>query len=132
MATSRDTRLRAYLAEGARLPFVWGVRDCISWPCGWVEEECGFDPMTTIRGSYDSRVSCARLLRAHGGLVALARRGMANGGIAETEGARRGDVGLIGTNFGPMGAIRAASTWAVKSSDGVAFLDAPPLVIWRI
>ena len=129
---NRADRLRAYLAEGARLPFVWGLRDCVPWACGWVAQERGFDPLAAVRGSYDSRLSCARLLRRQGGLLSLALREMAAAGFAEISAPRSGDVGIIETTIGPMGAIRAGSVWAVKSLDGVAFLEAPQLAAWEI
>lgn len=129
---SRVDRLRAYLADGARLPFIWGVRDCISWPAQWVEQERGFDPLAAIRGAYDSRLSCARFLRRQGGLVELARREMGASGIGETAPPQPGDVGIIETTIGPMGAIRAVGVWAVKTLDGVSFLEAPQLAAWEI
>lgn len=129
---ARANRLRDYLAEGARLPFVWGVRDCVPWACGWVAQERGFDPLAAIRGAYDSRLSCARFLRRQGGLLALARREMDAAGLGETQAPRAGDVGIIETAIGPMGAIRAGSVWAVKTLDGVAFLETPHLAAWEI
>lgn len=129
---ARTARLRAYLAEGSRLPFIWGERDCIAWPAQWLAQERGADVIAAIRGAYDSRLSCARFLRRQGGLLALARREMAAAGCVETAGPQCGDVGIVSTFAGPMGAIRAGSSWALKAVDGVAFMPSPFLIAWKV
>ncbi len=70
-STDRLTRLRAFLAEGAGAPFVWGERDCALWACDWIKAERGNDPAERLRGTYGSALACARLLNDAGGLVAL-------------------------------------------------------------
>lgn len=132
MMEPRSRRLRAYLAEGARSPFAWAQRDCISWPCDWVWRERGFDPMAAARGSYSGRFSCARFLLQQGGLLALAEREMAVAGLARTKAPRSGDVGIVATTFGPMGAIRADSVWALKTLDGVVFVNPRLLAAWEV
>lgn len=130
---TRLSRLRSYIREGAALPFVWGQSDCCSWALGWVVRETGSDPFLALRGAYASRMSCARLLTRHGGLEALARRLMSAAGLPETAGdARPGDVALVQTAIGPMGAICTGNSFALKSVDGVVVMPCTPIVAWSV
>lgn len=129
---TRLARLRSYIREGAALPFVWGQSDCCPWALGWVEREIGSDPFATVRGAYASRMACARLLAQHGGLEALARRLMSTAGLRETDAAKPGDVALVQTAIGPMGAICVGGAFAMKSIDGVVVMPSNPIVAWSI
>lgn len=130
--TDRRARLRAFLAEGAGAPFVWGERDCALWACDWIRSERGVDPAAALRGTYASGLACARLLRGAGGLPVLASDLAARAGIIETDTAEAGDVGLIETRDGAYLAVCTGEAWAIKASDGLAVAPARPIKVWAI
>jgi hypothetical protein len=129
---TRSERLTAFLAEGARTPFIWGTRDCTLWVADWVAAETGRDPAAPRRGSYASALGCRRMLHRAGGLSLIVADLMARAGFAETDAPLVGDVGLLGTAAGPMMAISTEERWALKTADGVAVIAADPLKTWRI
>ena len=131
MGDRRD-RLRAFLREGAALPFVWGGRDCALWACDWILAERGIDPAADLRGTYASGLACARLLRDAGGLPALAGRLAARAGIIETDSPEAGDVGVIETKIGAYLAVSTGAAWAIKAADGIAFTPARPARMWAV
>lgn len=88
--------------------------------------------MASVRGAYDSHLTCARFLRRQGGLIALAKREMASSGLTETEAPQCGDVGIISTSAGPMGAVRAGNLWALKAVDGLVLMPLPFLTAWSV
>ncbi|KRE00085.1 hypothetical protein ASE63_08255 [Bosea sp. Root381] len=130
--STRSERLAAFMADGVRLPFVWRTRDCCAWPCAWVAAERGISPLVGVSARYRDELSCARLLRGEGGLLALARRVMSAAGLEETGVPVLGDVGLIDTAAGTMGALCLGDKWALKSLEGLAIIPATPLLAWRI
>lgn len=130
--STRSERLAAFLAAGARLPFVWGERDCCLWVADWIVAERGIDPARHLRGRYASAHACHRLLRQHGGFSALIAPAMLRAGLPETGEPRVGDVGIVRAAAGPMMAIHAGTGWALKCVDGIAVLPAAPAAMWRI
>lgn len=132
MNLDRRARLRTFLAEGARLPFVWGERDCALWACDWIKAERGVDPAEALRGTYRSDRACARLLRAMGGLPALAADLAARAGILETDTPEAGDVGVIELPIGTYLALSTGAGWAIKAADGIVVSPARPTKVWAI
>lgn len=130
--STRNERLNAFVAEGARTPFVWGTRDCTLWVADWVRSEAGIDLAAGRRGSYASALGCRRMLQRAGGLSVLVADLMACAGFADADAPLVGDVGLIETAAGPMMAISTGERWALKTADGVAVIAADPLKTWRI
>lgn len=130
--STRNERLTAFVAEGARTPFVWGASDCTIWVADWVFSETGIDLAAGRRSSYASALGCRRLLQRAGGLSVLVADLMASAGFAETDAPLVGDAGLIMTAAGPMMAISTGERWALKTADGVAVIAADPLKMWRI
>lgn len=131
-AGDRLSRLDAFLREGARLPFVWGERDCSLWPCEWIKAERGIDPAEHLRGTYDSALSCARILREAGGLPALAARLAASAGLLATDVPEAGDVGLIETPDAPLLALCTGPKWAIKTKDGLVIVPATSAQAWIV
>lgn len=131
MAT-RSERLAAFLAAGSALPFSWGQCDCCLWVSDWVMAETGRDPGAGLRGQYRSTATCLRLLRRRGGLSAIVCELMSCGRFEVSRSPALGDVGLIETAIGVMGAICLGESWAVKSAEGVAILPATPVKAWSI
>lgn len=130
--TTRSERLTAFLAEGCRLPFAWGERDCCLWPADWILAERGLDPAAELRGAYRSPLACRRLLRLGGGLLAVTSAEMRAAGLAGTAAPVLGDVGIIETAAGPMGAVCTGSAWALKTVEGIVLVPATPIMAWGV
>ena len=128
----RAARLRAFLARGAGLPFIWGERDCSLWPCEWIAAERGIDPARHLRGTYSGVIACNRLLKREGGLPALAGRLAASAGLEETDTPMTGDVGVIVTGIGSFLMLCTGSGWAWKTTDGVLFAPALAMKAWTV
>lgn len=62
------------MAEVMACPFAWGVSDCCTAACDVHLRLTGTDPMAPWRGTYRDARSALRLIRAEGGLPALAAR----------------------------------------------------------
>ncbi|GJD68745.1 hypothetical protein MMMDOFMJ_1669 [Methylobacterium gnaphalii] len=128
----RRARLRAFVSRGAGLPFIWGERDCCLWVCEWIAAERGVDPAASLRGTYDTMLSCNRILAREGGLPALASRLAVAAGLTETATPRAGDVGVIETPIGPFLMVCLGDTWATKAKDGMAFAPTVPVKAWTV
>lgn len=131
-AGDRVSRLSAFLREGARLPFVWGERDCSLWPCEWIKAERGIDPAEHLRGTYDNALACARIQRAAGGLPVLAAALAARAGLLTTDAPEAGDVGLLTLLDAPLLALCTGPKWAIKTKDGLVIVPATPAQAWIV
>ncbi len=127
-----NTDLPAYLRETGARPFVWGACDCCTFACDWVSRATGVDPARDWRGLCASARDAARILRDGGGVLALARQGCAQAGLAPTDDPMPGDIGVVLTAEGEAMAIRTRIGWAVKSARGVAVAAFPRLAAWRV
>lgn len=131
----------AFVAREERRPAVWGVSDCSLRLGDWTREAVGIDAAAGLRGTYNTALECARLLRRAGGLVAVVD------GLAERADFRRTDissmpgvgaVGVVGEPgrlFHQWGAISDGTFWVVFHFSGVDWLRAdqfPPLTSWEI
>lgn len=131
--STRNERLTAFLAEGARTPFVWGVRDCAMWVADWIAAERGADPAHDLRGTFRCHLGSARLQRRSGGLTTLVAGPLAAGGLVETDKPAAGDVGVVMTKAGEIAGIcMGGGLWAVKAKDGVAVAPAALIKAWSI
>ncbi|MFY9292684.1 MAG: hypothetical protein WAP03_18620 [Methylorubrum rhodinum] len=128
----RLLRLDAFLRDAVHLPFVWGERDCSLWACDWIRAERGVDPAEALRGTYASRLACARLLREAGGLPALAGTLAAQAGLIEIDTAEAGDVGVIELPTAAYLALSTGTRWAFKAADGLAVAPARPIRMWAV
>lgn len=131
--STRNERLTAFVATGASLPFVWGIRDCALWVADWVAAERGIDPALDFRGTFLCHLGSRRLQRMAGGLAVLVAGPLAAIGLVETEDPAAGDVGVVVSSVGEIAGIcMGGGLWAVKTKDGVAFVPATLLKAWRI
>lgn len=120
-------------AYGAR-QWAWGRIDCSLMLAEWALANGWPDPAAGLRGTYGGPVSCARLVRRAGGLLALV------GGRLDAIGLRRaavpaeGVIGIVGAASGirQWGAIRAGGRWRVRIETGVIALRAAPLGMWSV
>lgn len=72
----------SYIARTAHEPEEWGVNDCACWAASWWKVRTGFDPAAlldgeALRGGYDTKFACRRIVMRHGGLLNLCRKLMA-------------------------------------------------------
>lgn len=65
--------LIAYVEERRNVPFSWGSNDCCLFAADWVLRATNVDPAQSIRGTYDSALSAARVLDSLGGIVGVVR-----------------------------------------------------------
>lgn len=70
------------VAEIMACPFEWGRADCCTAACDVHLRLTGVDPMASYRGAYHGPRGALRLIRAEGGLQAMAAR------MAEAHGMR--------------------------------------------
>lgn len=69
---TQDAVLAALFARMAG-PIVWGVSDCCHAACDVFADLHGVDAMAPLRGRYRSQRGALRLIRQHGGWVAMCR-----------------------------------------------------------
>ena len=124
--------LAEYLASRAAVPFSRGAGDCCIFVADWVLEKTGIDPAAGLRGYSDDRGAMLRIGRA-GGFEGLARQALGDtAGLEETELPQPGDVGLVEVGGCLTLAIKTATDWACKESDGLAILPAKARLAWRV
>ena len=81
--------------------FQWGVMDCCTFACDWVEEITGVDPMAELRHKYSGPITAQkamiRFTESGDGLAACAQKLAFKYGFNEVKPseAQRGDVVLI-------------------------------------
>lgn len=65
-------RLAFFLQVRGLLPFAWVVNDCAMCAADCARDLTGFDLAHDLRGAYRDEISAARVLKRHGGLLAIA------------------------------------------------------------
>lgn len=63
-------RLAEFTAGRRRQPYAWGTNDCVTFAADAVQAVTGTDPMSDLRGSWDSESAALAVLEAQGGLIA--------------------------------------------------------------
>jgi len=93
-----EQRLYALTVAAIGQPHAWGRHDCVTFAADAVREITGHDPMGDLRGTYDSPLSAARVMKQAGAdsLGDLAALHLEE--IAPSQ-ARRGDVILSEGEF---------------------------------
>lgn len=71
-------RMRALIADRLHMPFEWGKHDCALFAADAVVAQTGIDPAEDLRGLNARRAM--RVVRANGGLAALATRALGEPG----------------------------------------------------
>jgi hypothetical protein len=128
-ASTRNERLRAYLAPLAGKPVVWGEDDCCLFAARWAEAEAGIAlPLPRYAGEAEARALMA------GGLEPLWRAIAARAGLAETGAPDHGDVGLIEVSAGPVGCIWLhGGRVALRHDSGWSYLRPRQFIAaWRV
>jgi len=87
--------LASYLREATGRRFGFGEFDCALFCAGWVQVRKGIDPAAAWRGHYHTLTGAVRLLKRHGGLVALFDSCLERAGAVRYGAARRGDIAIV-------------------------------------
>jgi hypothetical protein len=127
--------LSLFLTELRSRAFVWGECDCLMSVADWVLRKTDRDPASGWRGSYHSARGAYRIIKHAGGIVAHTDHCMTAIGIAQSHGIQRGDVGIVETYAGLMGAIcLREDLWAIKTADGnsIAAAPFPVCAVWHL
>jgi hypothetical protein len=126
------SRLFDFVAERWEAPFVWGENDCVLFAADAVLAITGGDLAAQHRGTYDSALGAARLLKELGGIESLP----VAAGLEEVPPlmAQRGDVVLVDQEErGPTLAVVVGEFVAGPGPNGVAYLPASSAVrAWRV
>lgn len=61
-----QTAIPEYIEANRCRPFKWGEHDCCTFVAGAAQIMLGYDAMKSVRGTYNSAASAARLLRGVG------------------------------------------------------------------
>lgn len=129
--------LADYLARAARTPFAWDGLNCLTFPADWTLALRGVDLAGGFRGRVRTALGASRFLKRHGGLLAFATARAAAGGLAPTDLAICGDVGVVeaisrdGARV-RAGAICTGHRWATLAPAGLLVAEMTPLAAWRI
>ena len=115
------------LRRWAASEFDWGKTDCSMVLADYVLEATGRDGASHLRGRYDDLIACVHLtdfLRR--GLETVVAGCAERAGLVRTIAPCRGDIGVLELTRGrKLGGLCLGDRWAVKSTDGVLFIDHP-------
>lgn len=109
------------MAEVMAGPFVWGAADCCTSACDVHRRLTGTDLMARYRGGYSDARSALRLIRAQGGLPAMAAAMAAEHGMRPC-GWHPGALGLarVGRHEALVIGLDQSGWWAGKIDGGYA------------
>jgi hypothetical protein len=116
MARLMDVALRI-----AEQPWRWGESDCCTFACDVFREVYGIDPMSYVRGTYDSAASAARLIQSRGGMDLNVRKTLRDAGLVPCE-PREGALGVVTDSGGVKVAAICAGpgVWLVRTANGIS------------
>jgi hypothetical protein len=132
--------LEDYLTVAIHRPWAWGAVDCCFWAGDWIMAATGRDPLAPYRGTYDSALGAARLIKGRGGLVEMVGAEMQNLGFEPTVDCSDGDIAAIAYPAGDERhraadvsvVIRRGPWWLARALNGCIGLEATPLQCWKI
>lgn len=126
-----QTRFEDCLAERMDRPFAWGSHDCVLFAADCVDACTGVDPAAHVRGTYACAASAARVMRAHGGLAALAAAAL--GPEVPPPFTQPGDVGIVISDGRECLAVCIGKGWQVPGEKGLVFFELGQATrVWRI
>jgi hypothetical protein len=106
-------KLALFIEEKRAQPFDWAANNCCFFACDWLAILTGTDPAAKLRKKVKSAAGAAKLVKARGGVVALAAEVCGARGWLECTPrlARRGDLVMVQTEHGPaMGVCNGAQS----------------------
>ena len=111
-------------------PMIWGQSDCTASACAVFAALHGVDPLQPLRGSYDSPITAARMIRRAGGMLALGQRLARGAGLVRC-GEVPGAIGILRNDGRLVAAIcLMPGKWSAKTADGFAILGGM-VAAWR-
>ena len=110
-----------YIRDTVGQPFVWGHSDCVMWATGAVLAATHSDPMSGLRGRYDSEQDAHAMLRAEGGMVPMfdGRMNRSVEGVCVVRLLGKLTAGLF-----------VGGRVACKSETGIVFPRIQPMGVW--
>lgn len=118
------------ISENWRKPFKWGEHDCVLWAANNTLAITGSDPALEFRGTYDSALGAARILKEHGGMEALISSKFES---VRPAFANVGDILLVMQNEQPMMAVCNGQTMLAPGEFGLVALPTLSAVnAWRV
>ena len=117
--------LSEFVARTCRAPWRYGVNDCAMWPASAVHAVLGEDPAADLRGTYDSRFGCHKLLIRSGGLLNLVAPRMDALGLADLQ---EDGVALLRFEGQSVGAVVLEHRAIVRTATGLRLCDNPEIV----
>lgn len=124
--------LERFMSAAEAMRFQPGAWDCCLMPANWVRDVTGIDGAAPWRGRYATRRGYLRHLKAGGGVTGVMTRGAEIAGLSETGEPRRGDIGVVESGTGPVGAICLGRRWATVGRNGIVVLPGPALKAWSV
>lgn len=97
-----EDKLAKIIADANKRPFNWGTHDCVTFAADAVLAITGHDPISDLRGQWDSIWSAHRKLVEMGGIESAVSRRMGEP-LTAPRSAGRGD--LVLTNDGFLGIV---------------------------
>lgn len=90
-------RLGQYLQDCSERPFVWGQHDCCLFAADVIQTLTGVDPAAELRGTYESALGAARVIKDNGGFEGFIDSLAAKLEVEEIHPglAQRGDVVMV-------------------------------------
>jgi hypothetical protein len=132
--------LLEFFRANAGLPFRYGERDCLLWLADWGKALAGVDAAAGWRGRCSTALGAARILKREGGMVAIVEKAFAPLGWRRTEAPRCGDLAVVATARGSMGAImlfamgqgQAPLTASLIGTPGIKLQREPLVAAWAL
>lgn len=125
-----QSRLDACMRENLPKPFEWGRNDCVTFAAACVKAVTGEDHIEQLRGAWLNERSAARLLRAGGGLSALAA-GCLGAEVAPVL-AQPGDVGITVQNGRDALCVCTGSVWMMPGEHSAVSMPTEQVIrCWR-
>lgn len=126
-----ETKLHLFIEEKRHTPFKWGENDCCLFTCDWVAMVLGYDPGESFRGAYHTAYGATKVLKAHGGVEAIATGVLGQPDPAQY--ASRGDVVSCDTPTGRALGVCIGPVAAFVGERGLFFRPiAQCMSTWRI
>jgi hypothetical protein len=125
-----QSRLQACQAERCARPFAWGAQDCALFGADCVLAQTGSDAAADVRGTYFDAAGAARVIRALGGLRAIAAARL--GAEVSPLLAQTGDIGLVMSGERECFAVCSGDGWIAPAADGLEHVPMScALTAWR-
>jgi len=126
MRTARWTEyLDVYIEEKRLEPFIWGKNDCCLFASNWVLIATGLDPAYSLKNTYNSALSAARIIKNCNGMEGIIKKHAQWLIKKSIQFAIRGDIIIKDCGMGDCMGIILGSYAAFVSKEGLVFHQLP-------